>query len=68
MSADAAAGSLSFVLDFIPVLVIVILIIAFAVGRHRFLKEKRELDATITECEKNMVKNTAAELNGPDGE
>lgn len=53
MSADStAAGSLSFLLDYIPVVVIIIIIIAIIVSRHRFLKEKRALNAMIAECEK----------------
>lgn len=48
-----AAGSLSFLLDILPVIVILILIIIFLVSRQKYLREKRELDATIAECEEN---------------
>ena len=58
MSAEStAAGSLSFLLDYIPAIVIVIIIIAIIVSRHRYLKEKRELNAAIAECEKNNVQD-----------
>ena len=52
MSSDIyAAGSLSLLLDIIPVIVIIILIIAFIVSRHKYSQEKKELDKTINECE-----------------
>ena len=45
MSSDIyAAGSLSLLLDIIPVIVIIILIIAFIVSRHKYSQEKKELD------------------------
>ena len=57
MSASSnAAGSLSFLMDIIPVIVIIILIIAFAVGRHKYHREKKELDKTIVECKKGNEK------------
>ena len=52
MSSDlSAVGSLSFFLDIIPVIVIIVFIIAFAFCRHKYLKEKRELNMTIAACE-----------------
>ena len=52
MSPDMrAAGSLSLLLDIIPVVVIIIIIVAIILSRHNYLKEKKELHAAIIECE-----------------
>ena len=52
MNAEStAAGSLSLLLDIVPVVVIIIIIIAFAVNRRRYRKEKAELNAEIAELE-----------------
>ena len=46
---DNAVGSagIELLLDFIPIIVIVILIIAFIIGRHRFKSEERHLNQVI---------------------
>ena len=52
MSPDlTATGSLSFLLDMIPVVVIIVLVVAILLSRHNYLKEKKELHAAIMECE-----------------
>ena len=45
----SVTGSLSFLLDIVPVIVIAVIIIAFLIRRHKYLKEKNELMATIEE-------------------
>ena len=46
---DNVVGSagIELLLDFIPIIVIVILIIAFIIGRHRFKSEERHLNQVI---------------------
>ncbi|MBR3400970.1 MAG: hypothetical protein IKG67_01890 [Parasporobacterium sp.] len=58
MSPDlTVTGSLSFLLDIIPIVVIIIVVVAIVLSRHNYLKEKKELHTALRECEEAESNN-----------
>ena len=66
-SAGQTAGGMSggaFLLDMIPIVVIVVLVIAFIISRHRFKSEKKHLDQVIDSLDNQKTGNKKTKNTG----